>query len=215
MVRPHSPLRHASALTAAALLLAGCSVAGPGDGITGVTGSAAGTDDGGEPAAVPVPAHMATRVAGVESCGVLPQAPPDGTAANRLPPLRLPCLTPGPAIDLSALRGRPVLVNLWASWCGPCRDEMPLLQSSYERYGEDVQFLGVDTQDATEPAAEFLADAGVTYPQVVDVNGDLLGQLRIPGLPVTVVLDADGRIAGKHIGELTQSSINDLLDKVQ
>lgn len=59
-------------------------------------------------------------------------------------------------------------------------------------------------------AAQFLLEVGVRYPQVVDVGGEVLNDVRVPGLPATVVLDADGRIVGKHIGELTQESIDDL-----
>lgn len=194
--------------TVTALFLVGCA-GGPDPIITNVTSSPTSTSE-----SAPALGHVATAIPGVESCDVLPQQAASGLTADGLPPLRLPCLTPGPDIDLSALSGRPVLVNLWATWCKPCRDEMPLLQANYERYRTQVQFLGVDTQDATEPAAEFLADVGITYPQVVDLDGDLLNHLRIPGLPVTVVLDADGRIAGKHIGELDQASIDDLLAKV-
>lgn len=159
--------------------------------------------------------HTPTPIPGLESCEVLTQRPSRDVTGDRMPRLRLPCLTPGPDVELSALRGRPMLVNLWATWCAPCREEMPLLQENYERYGSQVQFLGVDTKDGTAPAVEFLADTGVTYPQVVDGEGDLLGHFRVPGLPVTVVLDRDGRIAGKHIGQLRQTSIDELLAKVR
>jgi thiol-disulfide isomerase/thioredoxin len=138
-----------------------------------------------------------------------------GAAADRLPSLRLPCLIPGPDVDLAALRGRPVLVNLWASWCGPCRDEMPVLQAAHERYGGQVQFVGVDTKDAAGHAAAFLVELGVTYPQLVDLDGQLLGHLRVPGLPVTVVLAADGTVAAKHVGELDAESVEDLLADVR
>lgn len=202
--------RGCAGLLAAAAVLAGCA--------TETTDTTSGdvTDGAGESVTAAAPEHTATVVRGVASCTELAQQPPpDGTAADGLPPLRLPCLTPGPDIDLSAMRGRPVLVNLWASWCDPCREEMPLLQAASERYAQQVQFLGVDTKDASKPAAAFLADVGVTYPQLVDLDGDLLGHLRVPGLPVTVVLDADGRVTGKHIGELDPESIEDLLAEVR
>lgn len=202
-------LRGSTTLTLTVLLLAGCgaSTDPESDGRPAASG-----DDADQPTTTDQPTHTAVAVSGVASCDVLVQAPTsEDAAADRLPALRLPCLTPGPDVDLSALRGRPVLVNLWATWCEPCREEMPLLQSNYLRYGADVQFVGVDTMDQGAAAAQFLLEVGVTYPQVVDTDGAVLNHVRVPGLPVTVVLDADGRIVGKHIGELTQASIDDLL----
>lgn len=76
-----------------------------------------------------------------------------------------------------------------------------------------MQFLGVNTQDTTEAAAAFLPDVGVTYPQLIDIDGNLLDHLRIPGLPVTVLLHPDGSIAAQHIGQLTPDTLEDLLAK--
>ncbi|MGI8693361.1 MAG: TlpA family protein disulfide reductase [Geodermatophilaceae bacterium] len=190
--------RPGSSLVLAAVLLAGCGTGGR------------------QPATADAPPSTAAAVPGVASCAELPQQTPSGgSTADHLPPLRLPCLTPGPSIDLSALGGGPALINLWASWCGPCRAEMPLLQDAHERYGEQVTFLGVDTKDSPESAADFLGDVGVTYPQVVDVDGDLLTDLGPPGLPVTVVLDGDGRVAGVHVGQLDNEGIEELLAAAQ
>jgi thiol-disulfide isomerase/thioredoxin len=152
----------------------------------------------------------------VASCDELPlQAESGRTNTDMLPSLHLPCLTSGPTITMSDLGGSPVLLNLWASWCGPCREEMPLLQAAHESYGERVAFLGVNTEDSTDAAASLLGDLGITYPQVVDVDGDLLAHLGPPGLPVTVVLDRDGRVAGTHIGQLDSQGIEALLAAVQ
>jgi cytochrome c biogenesis protein CcmG/thiol:disulfide interchange protein DsbE len=158
--------------------------------------------------------HTPVDVPGAASCADIPQAPAIGPAPEGLPGLRLACLTPGPDVDLAAVRGRPVLVNLWATWCGPCREEMPLLQSSSEQHAGAVQFLGVDTKDRPAAAAKFLTEVGVTYPNVVDPDGDLLAHLRLPGLPVTLLLDAEGNVVGKHIGQLKQASLDDLLARL-
>lgn len=161
------------------------------------------------------PSQTAISVEGVASCSELAQrAASQSTGADRLPDLRLPCLTPGPTIDPSALGGGPTLVNLWASWCGPCREEMPFLQTAHEQYGGQVQFLGVDTEDTTAAGAAFLDDVGITYPQVVDLEGLLLNHLGVPGLPVTVLLDEEGRVAGTHVGPLDPASIEELLANV-
>lgn len=204
--------RRVATVTVTAMLLAACAGNAGSGAIEVTTSPAPGVERG---LSNPTPQHTAVPVAGVDSCDVLPQqASTVNREEDRLPPLRLPCLTPGPAVDLSALGGRPVLVNLWATWCAPCREEMPLLAATAERYASTVQFLGVNTQDSTEAAAAFLPEVGVTYPQVIDADGDLLAHLRIPGLPVTVVLDADGRVVGKHIGQLKPDSLEDLLATV-
>ncbi len=202
MPRPEARGRHAGPLAlVVAVVLTGCAD-DTSDGAGGALTAAAQ-----EQTAIAVP--------GVASCAELPQrASADGIATDRLPPLQLPCLTPGPSIDLSGLSGGPVIVNLWASWCGPCREEMPVLQAAHERYGERVQFLGVDTKDTTDSAADFLGVVGVTYPQVADADGELLNHLGLPGLPVTVALDPDGRVVDTHVGQLDTESIDDLITSV-
>lgn len=131
----------------------------------------------------------------------LAACPVAGTHSS-LPSLTLRCLGQGPKVDPSSLGGRPVLVNLWASWCGPCRQEMPSLQAAYDRYGSRVAFLGVDTKDSTDSAKDFLATVAVHYPQVVDDNGDLLHGVGGSGLPVTIVLNAAGKTLYSHRGEM-------------
>jgi thiol-disulfide isomerase/thioredoxin len=148
------------------------------------------------------------------SCAkVARQSRPVPPSAQRLLDSDLPCLTAGPALNLSQLGGKVTVVNLWATWCAPCREEMPLLQAASKRYGERVQFIGVNTKDKASWAGEFLGLMGVTYPEVVDTEGQLLGFLRSPGLPVTVVLAADGRIAGKQIGRIREQKLTDLVNE--
>jgi cytochrome c biogenesis protein CcmG/thiol:disulfide interchange protein DsbE len=131
-----------------------------------------------------------------------------------LPSVTLRCLGPGPTVDPAALRDRPTVVNLWATWCLPCQKEMPALQRIHERFGDQVRFLGVDSRDDAGKAVEFLRTVGVTYAQTVDPDGELLRQLGIPGLPVTVVLDSDGRVAHQKIGEITESELTDKIRAV-
>jgi cytochrome c biogenesis protein CcmG/thiol:disulfide interchange protein DsbE len=149
----------------------------------------------------------------IDGCAVVAQRGRPGSAGDAqtlLPELTLPCLTDGPGVAMARLGGRPTVVNLWATWCVPCRQEMPALQAAHSRY-RDVQFLGVDTKDRNDWAQEFLPLVNVRYPQVVDTDGRLLAALRSPGLPVTVVLDRDGRIVGRQIGRISDTELEQLI----
>lgn len=210
MIRPTAVWRPGVVVTVATAALAACA--------PGVNPAANGPAQGAarETASTSLQRHEPVAVRGVESCAGLPQdsARPAATE-DRLPALTLPCLTPGPAVDLSSLGGRPVLINLWATWCGPCREEMPILQDAHTKHGNKIAFLGVDTKDNPQRAAAFLQEVGVTYPQVVDLDGRLLSEhLRVPGLPVTVVIDAKGEVVKKHVGPFTAKSLEDLLHEV-
>ena len=108
------------------------------------------------------------------------------------------------------LRGTPVVVNLWASWCEPCEREMPML-SQAARAHPDVQFLGVDTLDAREGAEEFIAEYGVPFPSLFDPDGVIRTDLDSFGLPVTVFFDADGNQVAKVDGELSQTTLDEHL----
>ncbi|WP_409333180.1 TlpA family protein disulfide reductase [Trujillonella humicola] len=158
-------------------------------------------------ARVAVPAD----VAGCESFAA-DGATVEGTAG--LPALRLPCLVGNQEMALEDLGGRPVLVNLWASWCGPCREEMPVLQAAYESYGDRVGFLGVNTQDSRSAAISLLTDVGVTYAHVVDEDGALLAELAARGLPVTLAVAADGRVVDRQLGPVSSARLEELLSQL-
>lgn len=136
-----------------------------------------------------------------------------GGAAG-VPALRLPCLVGGQEVALEDLGGRPVLVNLWASWCAPCREEMPLLQAAYERYGDRVGFLGVNTEDTRSAAVSLLSDLKVTYAHVVDEEKALLTELAAPGLPVTLAVAADGRIVDRQLGAVSAARVEELASRL-
>jgi thiol-disulfide isomerase/thioredoxin len=130
--------------------------------------------------------------AGIEACASGTAEPVDGG----LPDVTLPCLGGGEDVELASLRG-PLVVNLWASWCGPCRTEMPAIAEFYDRYGDQVPVVGIDYIDPqTGPALELAAESGVTYPLLADPQGDL--QAKPPfaarvGVPSFVFVDADGQ----------------------
>jgi len=154
------------------------------------------------------------EVRGVDSCETLAAMATAGSpivADDGLDPLSLACLQPGPAVDLSQMRGKFVVINLWATWCGPCREEMPILQEASERFGDDVQFVGVLTKDSVSSAAGYLPTVGTTYPQVIDPDADLLKSLRVPGLPVSVILDPTGAKVEQKIGAFETADLDALL----
>ncbi len=138
--------------------------------------------------------------AGIDDCGGLPTTadPVD----DGLPALALPCLGGTGDVDLSTLEG-PLVVNVWAQSCGPCRDEMPLFQQLH-RSAEGVTVIGVDYLDLQpELAIDFADRAGVTYPSVADVDDELGPALRLQALPTTVFVAADGSVVATEAREFT------------
>ena len=114
-------------------------------------------------------------------------------------------------VRLADFAGRPVVVNFWASWCVPCRKEMPALQATAERLEGRVVFLGVNHQDGRIPAAEFEREVGVTYPSGSDPDGAVARDFGVVGLPTTVLVDAGGRIVARSLGEVTEDELVELI----
>lgn len=174
------------AVLCAAMLLAGCG-AGPG---TKVSGS------GGSGIAVDTPElRQAKQAAGIADCPVLEKADP---VKGGLPAHTLPCLGGGPAVDLTRLRG-PMVINLWAQWCKPCREELPFYQRFATAYAGKVQVIGIDWQDTRPADAIALAhEAGVTYPLLADPDP----KLRAAGLPKIILIDAAGKVVHEQYKEI-------------
>jgi cytochrome c biogenesis protein CcmG, thiol:disulfide interchange protein DsbE len=95
---------------------------------------------------------------------------------------------------IAALRGYPIVVNVWASWCGPCRFEFPTFQRLSARYGRRVAFIGVDSLDSEDAAATFLRDNPVPYPSYSDPDEEIANELETIGYPATVFYDRDGEL---------------------
>jgi thiol-disulfide isomerase/thioredoxin len=113
--------------------------------------------------------------------------------------------------DHFATDGRPVMINLWASWCGPCRNEMPAISDAVGRH-PGVQFIGVAVNDALSDAQAFADEIGVAYPLVFDEGDIVVDGYRPLGLPATFFIDADGGIVLRYFGELFPETIDEQLD---
>ena len=105
---------------------------------------------------------------------------------------------------LVGLRGRPVIVNVWASWCGPCRVEAPLLQRASERYGNDVAVIGVDSRDTRDAGLEFLERYDIRYPNVFDKTGEIRRRLALRGFPTTYIFDRTGSLRSTVVGGVSE-----------
>lgn len=125
-------------------------------------------------------------------------------------PMRMPAreLAPVSAAEfqgiLVGLQPRPVVVNVWASWCGPCRVEAPLLEKASQRYGDRVAFLGVDARDKEADARDFLRRYDITYPNVVDADDAVVGLLGLRGFPTTYVFDRSGKLVASVVGGISE-----------
>lgn len=149
---------------------------------------------------------------GMEDCVPGDGAPVDGG----LPEVTLPCLGGGPDVELSSLRG-PMVINLWQANCGPCREEMPALESFHQQHADQVAVLGIDFNDVLPGAALALAeDTSATYPSIADPGGDLMTEevfaVARRGLPAFVFVDAEGKVVGQASGGVDSSAeVEDLV----
>jgi cytochrome c biogenesis protein CcmG/thiol:disulfide interchange protein DsbE len=122
-------------------------------------------------------------------------------------------LAPGRQLTLADFRGRPLVLNFWASWCYPCQTEMPLLESASRSARGAVQFIGVDTDDTRKAAAAFLARTHVSYVSLfMPRPGPVSTAYQLVGLPITVFISARGRVLGRHIGQLDAATLKAALD---
>ncbi len=177
-----------SARRAAALLL----------GLGVLVSACTAADDAGaaqNPAAAPT-----TWSAPLQACPDQPDEPAAGP--RTLPPVELSC-PGGGALDLGRAPGVPTVVNLWASWCGPCREELPLVQDLADAAADRVQVVGVISKDGVPQADSFASDAGVTFPSAYDRDGALMDGLGINVLPFTYFLDARGALVHTQVGPVT------------
>jgi cytochrome c biogenesis protein CcmG/thiol:disulfide interchange protein DsbE len=121
----------------------------------------------------------------------------DGPPApgDEAPPFSAPVLGGGEELSLGELRGKPVVLNFWASWCGPCEDEAPMLNAAEDRFGDRIHIVGVNVRDSQVDALAFARDFGYEFPSVVDDDGRIYNEYGLTGQPETFVIDAEGRVS--------------------
>ena len=142
----------------------------------------------------------AQRVADVATDLTPCPAQPDTPAAESdLPAVSIDCFGGG-TLDLTKAPGVPTVLNLWASWCPPCREELPVVQEFADAAGEQVRVLGVISKDGIPQSTSFAADAGATLPGAYDRDGEVMTALGFNQLPYTLFLAADGSVAYVQVG---------------
>ena len=140
----------------------------------------------------------------VSGCSLQPdvstRVQPQSRTTQPAPPLNGATLG-GSHLDLTSMRGHPVVIDFWASWCGPCRAEQPELNGLVARYAaRGVRFLGVDIRDDTANASAFVQEFGIQYPSLFDPASDDAATYGVDAPPTTVVVDAAGNIRLRELG---------------
>jgi peroxiredoxin len=120
----------------------------------------------------------------------------------------------GETVQLSQFRGQPVVINFWGTWCPPCKNEMPLLQSAYEAYAPELVILAVNVNDSVGSVERFVEEMGLTFPILMDEEDSVRTQFQVRGYPTTYFVDGDGVLREQFIGELNQEQIDTLLAQI-
>ncbi|MCB0897677.1 MAG: TlpA family protein disulfide reductase [Actinobacteria bacterium] len=123
----------------------------------------------------------------------------------------------GDAVDTATWQGSPGVINVWASWCAPCRAEAPELVA-VAKQNPDVNFLGLDTRDSEAPARAFVEKFGIPYPNLPDPDGQLVlkfsGSLPPQAIPSTLLIDSQGRVAGRFLGAVGAGELDEALQQL-
>jgi cytochrome c biogenesis protein CcmG/thiol:disulfide interchange protein DsbE len=136
-----------------------------------------------------------------------------GDGEKTAPELPTQVLT-GPRVDVGSLRGKPAVINFWASWCTPCKQEAPELERLADTLGGRARVIGVDWNDTTRNATAFIREHGLTYPNLRDGSSEVGSRYGINGLPTTFVLDAEGTIVRTLRGPQTTAALREALASI-
>jgi len=135
-------------------------------------------------------------------------APAGAGVGRQAPELKLESLD-GRQVSLADYAGQVVLINFWATWCPPCKEEIPVIEKAYQAHrDEGFMVLGINDGEALEVVQAFAGELGITYPLLIDRRGDVAAQYRRRGLPLTVIVDRDGVVQVRHEGYLTAGQLD-------
>lgn len=159
---------------------------------------------------------VAVLAVGLRGSGTAAQ-PAAGPTESSLIPDFTPAAAPvvkgttlaGRPLDLASFRGRTVVLNFWASWCGPCRRELPAI-AAFAKAHPEVQVVGISYQDDVGEAKAFAKQAGATWPSIVD-DGPIGSGFKVPGLPATFIIDPAGTVTYRLLGEVTEQQLVELV----
>ena len=148
----------------------------------------------------------------VTGCSTSVEAPEIGKAA---PSFQLTDIN-GQSVSLSDFQGKPVLLNFWATWCGPCRMEMPYIQEVYDEWSEQgLVLLAVNIREGLTTVEEFMRDYNLSFPVLLDMEGNVAEKYSVGGIPTTYFIDSDGIIRDMQIGAFRSvAEIEDILSRV-
>ena len=120
----------------------------------------------------------------------------------------------GNEVNLASFFGKPIILNFWASWCGPCKMEMPEIQKFYEQYGKEIHFLLVSVDDSVDSAKAFLADTEYTFPVYFDTTSAGAYTYGASSIPLTFFIDADGNLAAYYMGAMSEGILQQGVDMI-
>ncbi len=165
------------------------------------------------------------------SVTTVPPSPPDNTSA---PPAGGRTGTPGNRnaapdftvtdgggnrVSTADLSGKPVILNFWATWCPPCRSELPAFDKLYRQYGNEVSFMMIDLTDGyretVEGVKKFMSENGYTFPVYYDTEGSAAEAYNVSSIPFTVAVGRNGNIVGTHLGAMSEAALEKLIKTVK